>query len=152
MSQKLGVLIMMNNYFHDVATALLLASGVAIWVMFRKYEDHNTPEVKEYFLRIYRGITHLAQFSLAWIILGGIPRTIFYKDFEWANAVGKNQVPAIPRTIFYKDFEWANAVGKNQVPALIVKHILAFIIVGTGAYVWLKLSKRMKNIKGTSTL
>lgn len=129
MSPKLGVLIMMNNYFHDVATALLLASGVAIWVMFRKYEDHNTPEVKEYFLRIYRGITRLAQFSLAWIILGGIPRTIFYKDFEWANAV-----------------------GKNQVPALIVKHILAFIIVGTGAYVWLKLSKRMKNIKGNSAL
>jgi hypothetical protein len=124
MSPKLGVIIMMNNYFHDVATALLLASGVAAWVMFRKYEDNNTSEVNEYFLRIYRSMTRLAQFSLVWIIIGGIPRTIFYKDFEWANAV-----------------------GKNQVPALIVKHILAFIIVGTGAYVWLKISRRIKAIK-----
>jgi hypothetical protein len=123
MSQKLGVIIMMNNYFHDVATALLLASGIAVWVMFSKY-DNNAPEVREYFMKIYRGITRLAQFSLVWILLGGIPRTIFYKDFEWANAV-----------------------GKNQVPALIVKHVIAFTIVGAGVYVWLKLSKRIKDIR-----
>ena len=27
MSEELGVAIMMNNYFHDVATAMLLSSG-----------------------------------------------------------------------------------------------------------------------------
>jgi hypothetical protein len=31
MSPSLGVLIMMNNYFHDVATALLAASGFVLW-------------------------------------------------------------------------------------------------------------------------
>ncbi len=129
MSPLAGVVIMMNNYFHDVATALLLASGIAIWAMFRKYEDQNSPEVREYFFKIYRSITRLAQFALVWIIVGGIPRTIFYKDFEWANAA-----------------------GKNQVPALIVKHILAFAFVGTGAYMWLRLSKRMKDIRAGKSI
>jgi hypothetical protein len=128
MSPTLGVIIMMNNYFHDVATALLVASGVTMWVIVRKYGNNSQGETTDYFLGIYRSITRLARFSLAWIILGGIPRTIFYKDFEWANAV-----------------------GKDQVPALIIKHILAFTLVGTGAYVWLKISKRVKAIKGNKT-
>lgn len=124
MSPSLGVFIMMNNYFHDVATALLLASGIAMWVIVRRYGNNSNPDVTDYFLRIYRGITRLAKFSLAWILIGGIPRTLAYKDFEWANAV-----------------------GKNQVPALIVKHILVFIFVCTGVYMWIKLSKRVKVIK-----
>jgi hypothetical protein len=116
---------MMNNYFHDVATALLLASGIAMWVIYNKFGDSDKPEVRDYFLRLYGSITFLARFSLAWIILGGIPRTIFYAEFEWSHFA-----------------------GKNQIPALIVKHILAFIFVGVGAYVWIKLSRRVREFKG----
>ncbi len=124
MSPTLGVIIMLNNYFHDVATALLLASGVTMWIVLKRLDDRNNDEVKEYFLRIYRGITGLAKFSLGWILIGGIPRTIFYKDFEWANAA-----------------------GRAQIPALIVKHIIAFIFVGAGAYLWIKLSSKIKEVK-----
>jgi hypothetical protein len=124
MSPLLGVFIMMNNYFHDVATALLLASGIAMWVIVKKYGDNSNPDVIDYFLRIYKGITRLAKFSLGWILIGGIPRTIFYKDFEWANAV-----------------------GKSQVPALIVKHIFAFIFVGIGVYIWIKINRMVKSLK-----
>lgn len=124
MNPALGIFIMMNNYFHDVATALLAASGITMWIIVRKYGDNSDPDVADYFLRIYNSITKVARFAIYWIILGGIPRTIFYKDFEWANAVGENQVPAI-----------------------IVKHILAFIFVGTGAYLWIKLSRRVKKIR-----
>lgn len=124
MSPALGIFIMMNNYFHDVATALLAASGITMWIIVRKYGDNSDPEVADYFLRIYNSITKIAKFALYWIILGGIPRTIAYKDYEWTNAV-----------------------GKNQVPALIVKHILVFIFVGTGVYLWIRLSRRVKKIK-----
>lgn len=124
MSPALGIFIMMNNYFHDVATALLAASGITMWIIVRKYGNNKDPEVADYFLRIYNSITKVAKFALYWIILGGIPRTIAYKDYEWTNAV-----------------------GKNQVPALIVKHILVFIFVGIGAYLWIKLSRRVKKIK-----
>ena len=124
MSPTLGIVIMMNNYFHDVATALLLASGITMWVVMQKFGGSTDHAAMEYFLRLYRSITKLAVFSLVWIILGGIPRTIFYVDFEWANAA-----------------------GKNQIPALIVKHILFFIIVGAGAYVWIKMHKKVKIIR-----
>lgn len=123
MSPELGILIMLNNYFHDVATALLAASGVTMWIVVKRYEKHRNPATLSYFIDLYRGITGLARFALYWILIGGVPRTIFYKDFEWANAA-----------------------GKGQVPALIVKHILAFTFVGTGAYLWIKLSKKIKGL------
>lgn len=125
----LGVFIMLNNYLHDVATALLAASGVTMLIIVRRYGNNTNPDVTDYFLRIYKGITRLAKFSLCWILIGGIPRTIFYKEFEWANAV-----------------------GKSQVPALIVKHVIAFIFVCTGAYIWVKINKRVKVIKNNADM
>lgn len=124
MNQTFGVIIMMNNYFHDVATALLMASGFALWAIVRKIDNANEKQVIDYFLKIYNDLTRLARFSLIWILVGGIPRTIFYVDFEWANAV-----------------------GKNQVPALIIKHILAFTFVGIGAHIWIRLNKKVKRIR-----
>lgn len=127
MSPSLGVLIMMNNYFHDVATALLLASGVTMWIIVKKLGNSEEKAVVSYFLDVYRGVTRLAKFSLFWILIGGIPRVIAYKEFEWANAA-----------------------GKGQIPALIIKHILFFIVVGTGAYVWMKIDRRIKKLKEQS--
>ena len=124
MSPMLGIIIMMNNYFHDVATALLLASGVVMWVIMKNYENGASPDTGRYFLRLYKGVTVLAKFSLLWIILGGIPRTIFYTEFEWANAA-----------------------GKGQVTALVIKHILAFLFVGVGAHVWFKIERKVKVLR-----
>lgn len=128
MSETSGVILMMNNYFHDVATALLLASGIAIWVIYKKFGDSDEPGVRAYFLRLYDGLTFLAKFSLAWIILGGIPRTYFYTEFEWSHYA-----------------------GKSQIPALIVKHILAFIFVSAGAHLWIKIRRKVREIKDTNT-
>ena len=36
-----SVLIIMNNYFHDVATAVLLASAVILWVLGRQAEQEG---------------------------------------------------------------------------------------------------------------
>ena len=125
MSPALGVIIMMNNYFHDVATALLAASAFVVWVIVKRYDTSSkTKETTKYFLKIYSNTTKLAKFSLLWIVLGGIPRTIFYTEFEWANAL-----------------------GKGQITALVVKHILAFTFVGSGAYLWLKINRKVKQIK-----
>ena len=128
MSPTLGVLIMMNNYFHDVATALLLAGGYVIWVIVKRYDaSEKTRETTEYFLSIYGKAVKLAKIALIWIVLGGIPRTIFYAEFEWANAA-----------------------GKGQIAALIVKHILAFAFVGMGAHIWIRINKRVKEIRQDS--
>ena len=124
MGETAGVILMMNNYFHDVATALLLASGIAIWVIYKKFGDSDKPDVREYFLKLYGSMTFLVKFSFAWIILGGIPRTYFYTEFEWSHYA-----------------------GKSQIPALIVKHILAFLFIGAGAYLWINIRKKVKEIK-----
>ena len=128
MSETAGVILMMNNYFHDVATALLLASGIAIWVIYKKFGDSDKPDVREYFLKLYDSMTFLVKFSFAWIILGGIPRTYFYTEFEWSHYA-----------------------GKSQIPALIVKHILAFLFVGAGAYLWINIRKKVKEIKESNS-
>jgi hypothetical protein len=128
MSETAGVILMMNNYFHDVATALLLASGIAIWVIYKKFGDSDKPDVREYFLKLYGSMTFLVKFSLAWIILGGIPRTYFYTKFEWSHYA-----------------------GRSQIPALIVKHILAFLFVAAGAYLWINIRKKVKEIKESNS-
>ena len=124
MSPAAGVALMMNNYLHDVATALLLASAVALWVMLRRYRREGGPAAARYFLAIHRSMTRLAAFSLAWIVLGGIPRAIFYSEFEWANAA-----------------------GRAQVPALVAKHVLAFAFVGAGAWFWVILRRRVREVE-----
>lgn len=129
MSETTGVILMMNNYFHDVATALLLASGIAIWVIYKKFGDSDKPDVREYFLKLYGSMTFLVKFSFAWIILGGIPRTYFYTEFEWSHYA-----------------------GKSQIPALIVKHILAFLFIGAGAYLWISIRKKVKEIKESNSI
>jgi hypothetical protein len=124
MSEGAGVALMMNNYFHDVATALLLASGIAIWVIYKKLGNSDKPDVREYFLTLYDSMTFLARFSLAWIILGGIPRTYFYSEFEWSHYA-----------------------GKSQIPALIIKHVLAFIFVSAGAHLWIRIRSKVREIR-----
>ena len=124
MSPTAGIALMMNNYLPDVATALLLASAVALWAMLRRYDPAGGPGAARYFLAIHRSMTRLARFSLAWIVLGGIPRTIFYAEFEWANAA-----------------------GRGQVAALLAKHVLAFGFVAAGAWLWLKLRRQVRAVQ-----
>jgi hypothetical protein len=126
MSEISGVILMMNNYFHDVATALLLASGIAIWIIYKKLGNSDKPDVRAYFLKLYDSMTSLAKFALAWIILGGIPRTYFYTEFEWSHYA-----------------------GKSQIPALIIKHILALIFVSSGAHLWIRIRSKVREIRGS---
>ncbi|HEY5652766.1 MAG TPA: hypothetical protein VIR63_00135 [Pontiella sp.] len=124
MSSYLALLLMMNNYLHDVATALLAASGCVIWVLWHHLGSAPNLETQRYFVRMYYAMTRLARFSFAWIILGGIPRTIFYTEFEWSNMA-----------------------GRGQIPALIVKHIVAFILVGAGIMLWRVVRKKVLEIE-----
>lgn len=125
MSPPFALALMMNNYLHDVATALLAASAFASWVLLRRYEaGPRGADAARYFLEIQRAMVKLARFSLAWIVLGGIPRTIWYADFEWANAA-----------------------GRGQVAALVVKHVVAFVLVAFGVAFWRRLRARVRAVE-----
>jgi uncharacterized membrane protein len=112
-----SILIIMNNYFHDVATAVLLGSAVVLWVLGRNAENGG-PAEKAALARAYSTLTRFAWGAIAWIVVGGIPRTIFFTRYEWDPAV-----------------------VKGIVPALALKHILMFTAVVVGAFMWRRVAR-----------
>ncbi len=120
----MGILLMLNNYLHDVATALLLASAATVWVLAQQYRAVGGPPVAAFYVGAYRRLTRLAQIALAWILIGGIPRTLAYRQYEWANAVG---------------------IG--QVSVLVAKHILLGTIVVWGAILWMRLGREVRVVE-----
>jgi len=125
-SPGLGVAIMMNNYFHDVATALLAASAFTLHAIVRVLSTMESPTAILFFLRTHAQMVKFFRFAFWWIIIGGIPRTIFYTSFEWANAA-----------------------DKLQVPALIVKHVLMFVLVIGGIVAWRRLKRKVAGLRAT---
>ena len=123
-SPGLGVVIMMNNYFDDMATGLLVGSGFALHAILRIQASMNTPQATLFFLRTNRHMVKLFKFALWWVILGGVPRTIFYTSFEWANAA-----------------------DKLQVPALAVKHVMMFAAVVWGVVAWRRMQQKVAALR-----
>jgi len=123
-SPALGVIIMMNNYFHDVATGLLVASWAVLYFSMNRFDEQGGTESSRYLLSLYESMTRMARFCFWWIIIAGVPRTYFYIDFEWANAVDTLQVPAI-----------------------IIKHVVVFALVGTGVYTWHQYARRIRQVR-----
>lgn len=120
----MGVFVMMNNYFHDVATAMLLMASLLMMFLIREVERHGNIETKKLFVDLYPKISHIIGGAIVFIVMAGIVRTFTYKDFEWANAVGNEQVPAI-----------------------IVKHILVVLFLFFGFRGWFRVHKRVKEMR-----
>lgn len=107
-----GTLIVINNYLHDVATAVLLATAVVMWMLARAGGRGDSGEL-ELLRGAYPVLTRFAWGALAWIVVGGVPRTVFFSRYEW----DLGQVPGL-------------------VAALGVKHALMFAAVVFGLILW----------------
>lgn len=116
----LSILVLLNNYLHDLAAAVLIASMILLFVLVREVERQGE-EAKALFVKVYRKFSLVSLASLIIIILGGIVRTITYRQYEWA---------------------WA--AGRGQVTVLIAKHIILFTLVGVGIYLWIRLAGKVK--------
>jgi len=112
-----AIIIIINNYFHDLATALLLTSAVILWVLGKRAQQWGRAEHLA-LARAYPTLVRFAQGAFVWIILGGIPRTIFFTRYEWDPAV-----------------------IKGIVPALMVKHVFMVSAVVIGALMWRRMAK-----------
>ncbi len=118
------ILVIMNNYFHDVATAFLASSALLMLAVARLLPEKRDSRLVEYFLAVYRKFTFIAKAALLWILVGGIPRIIFYKRIEWTIAL-----------------------DNRIVPALMVKHVIMFLLVLLGFINWRRLAKRVGEIE-----
>lgn len=124
MNSVFSIALMTNNYSHDIATAFLAVSGITMWILSRGCPASDSKDSEFLFIGTYESIKKVARYSLEWIIIAGIPRIIFYKQFEWSHMAGDLQVIAI-----------------------IIKHIVMFFIVGMGLYYWAKLNKKVNYLK-----
>lgn len=120
----IGILVMMNNYFHDLAAGIVFVCGVVMFASVKKAEEIGSREVKEFFLGVYPVLVHIIGGSIIFMLFAGVIRTFTYRDFEWANAVGVGQVYAI-----------------------IVKHIFLGGIFFYGIALWIKSHKRVKEMR-----
>jgi hypothetical protein len=110
-----AVLVMLNNYFHDLAVAFLWASSLLAWVVVGHWPGHPSE-------RVVRLLGRVAWGSLAWVLIGGAIRAYFYREYEW-----------LPKA------------GTAQVPALALKHVLLFGLTAWGLVGVVRLQRRMRD-------
>jgi len=123
MGAFLDIAIMINNYSHDIATAFLAVSGLSLWIIIKNYPA-DSKGLEGYFSTSNKTICRLGKYSLAWVLIAGVPRVIFYKTHEWSSAAGSLQVTAI-----------------------LIKHVVMFLLVGVGVFYWLKIRSRLKELE-----
>ncbi len=101
-----GVFLMLVNYLHDLAVALMAANVLCVFYIGRILEGR--PVADTVLPGLYRRLSRITYGALAYVLVGGAIRAFTFREFEW-NA----------------------AVGNGQVPALVVKHVL---LVGLTAF------------------
>ena len=119
-----ATLVMLNNYFHDLSVGILFANILLTLFFVRLLREYGmeSSDLSGKFIQLSSRITWGA---LAFIILGGIVRTLTYKDFEWVEAA-----------------------GKGQVTALILKHIILVGCTVVGIVFQIRLLRRQRSAQG----
>lgn len=118
------IFVIMNNYFHDVATAFLLSGAIVLLILVRTVETDGRKEVVDFFLTNHAKFIKIVRFSVAWIVIAGVPRIINYMKYEYEPAVGKNLIVAI-----------------------VIKHALIFTAITLGILFWRDLFKRINKLR-----
>lgn len=93
-----AVVIMMSNYLHDLATGLLFGSIVAYFLAAKVVSAQfagTSESQKEARIALYLRLRPVVVGALAAVLLLGIPRMIFYDDYEWLPAAGRGQITAL---------------------------------------------------------
>ena len=108
------VLLMLNNFFHDLAAAMLFCAMLGLFAVAKEMRAVINTQHVEPLGRLESLFFKVAGWSLFFIVVLGTVRAFNYKTFEWYAAV-----------------------ERGQVAALVVKHILFFFIVAAGFFcIW----------------
>ncbi len=113
------ILIIMNNYFHDVATAVLVAAAAIMWVLGRRARSGSAEEIAV-LARSYPTLTKFAIGALVWVVIGGVPRVIFFNTHD------------------------LGAVRGDLVTAIAVKHVVEVAAVVAGVVMWRRVKRSIE--------
>ena len=122
----LGVMILLNNWFHDLSVALLtcaLLGAAAIW----RGALETGPGAAAIAGRLDRLARRIGAWSLAGVVVFGAVRT-------WA----------------FMEYEWIPAAGKGLLPALAVKHVVLVSLLGGATVAALRARRRGRAATGAS--
>ena len=113
-----NILIAINNYSHDAAAAFLAVSLSVVRILSRNFPASGDAALDVSFVRVYSGIARTARYSLFWLLIAGIPRAIFFREYELSGA------------------------GDLQVPVMVIKYAGMVLLAGVGLLSWARLSKK----------
>jgi hypothetical protein len=90
----IAVLVLLNNFFHDLSVALLtcaLLGAAALW----RGAAAAGPDARPVVEALDRAARRVGAFSLAGVIAFGAVRTAAFEQYEWLPAAGKGIIPAL---------------------------------------------------------
>jgi hypothetical protein len=117
----MAILIMLNNYFHDLAAGIFFGSIFVLYYIRRSLTGNGGEQRQKLLEELFGHLTRLYFGALLWILIGGIPRVIFYRKYEW----------------------W-DAVKKGITTALIIKHTVFFIILAASLLMWFNIKDKLQ--------
>lgn len=114
------IFVMLNNLFHDLAVAFLFASMMILASIYKMGRAEDFENRLSVIREIYRRLSKIMLVSWIFILAAGAIRAVFYEEFEW--------LPAL---------------GRDQVMALILKHIFLIALIVGGGLLQFRLRKRL---------
>lgn len=120
----IDILITLNNFIHDLAAAMWLCGTLIIYVIVKRGLEIDQAEATNFVRRVYKTFSRVTNLSLAVVLLGGVVRAFAYRKYEWAPAL-----------------------GRDQVTLLVIKHILLAVIVLAGIWIQTTANRKVKRIR-----
>ena len=118
----MAIFVMLNNFFHDFAVALLFACLLVMTYVHKSIQRGDGAANLDFAFGLFRWLNRVIIGSWAFIIVGGVVRTLAYEQYEWMESA-----------------------GRGQIAALIIKHILLVSFVIGGTMLQLRLRKFFRN-------
>lgn len=88
---KRGVLVVFNNFLHDLASGTWVAANAFQWGVLRWSRAEGTP-VDEATRAGLQAARTASRVSLWWIVGGGVVRALTFRRYEWSDAAGRGQL------------------------------------------------------------
>ena len=116
-----AILVMLNNYFHDLSTAVFAVSALTAWFLYRSRALQQAPDAV---CPVAAAVVKVSIVALVWTLVGG-----------WV------------RGMTYHEYEWVEAAGRGQVPVLVFKHVILVALVATGAFILYRVHKIRRELE-----
>ncbi|MBI3182642.1 MAG: hypothetical protein HYZ28_10945 [Myxococcales bacterium] len=113
------VAVAMSNYFHDVATAMLICAAALLWAFHRRLPADAGPQMVQYYLGAYASLRRLMIGTIAFICAAGVPRVLFFKELD-GRLLDDPQLRV----------------------AIIAKHVLVVAALVTGTMYWVAIRRK----------